>query len=211
MAETELFDFGAAAREAVQRAVDEIIPKLSEQLAKDINVPSKTKGVKAMKKEYIIRDEAMTIPVLPKEQRLQFRNADEAFEEGWRQALECLAFLPAEKVIDLDDALSEVVFIHSPFGKDGSGDAISRTVVINKLTKLAGREEFGVAIKGMTMPITCCYCPLMFYDAYIEWKDNGRDTVGAYCCKLTRELINNTKREDHCPLVQLHEPPKEET
>ena len=40
MAETELFDFGAAAREAVQRAVDEIIPKLKEQLAKDINVPT---------------------------------------------------------------------------------------------------------------------------------------------------------------------------
>lgn len=48
MAEVKLFDFGAAAREAVQKAVDEIRPKLKEQLAKDINVPSKTKGVKAM-------------------------------------------------------------------------------------------------------------------------------------------------------------------
>lgn len=33
MAETELFDFGAAAREAVQNAVDAIMPKLKEELA----------------------------------------------------------------------------------------------------------------------------------------------------------------------------------
>lgn len=32
MAEVELFDFGAAAREAVQKAVDEIIPKLKEDI-----------------------------------------------------------------------------------------------------------------------------------------------------------------------------------
>lgn len=166
-----------------------------------------------MKKEYIIRDEAMTIPVIPKDQRpasVLLKSSDEAFEEGWRQALESLVLLPAEEVIGLKEALSTVESIYSPYGKDGKGDAISRTVVINKLTELAGREEYGVAIKGMTMPITCCHCPLMFYDEYIKWNDNGRDTVGAYCCKLTRKLINNTKREDSCPLVQLHEPPKEE-
>lgn len=33
MAEVEIFDFAAAAREAVQKAVDEIIPKLKEELA----------------------------------------------------------------------------------------------------------------------------------------------------------------------------------
>lgn len=33
MAEIELFDFGAAAREAVQKAVDEIIPKLKEDIS----------------------------------------------------------------------------------------------------------------------------------------------------------------------------------
>lgn len=33
MAEVELFDFGAAAREAVQKAVDEIIPKLKEDIS----------------------------------------------------------------------------------------------------------------------------------------------------------------------------------
>lgn len=93
-----------------------------------------------MKKEYIIREEAMTIPVLPKEQRILFRDEDEAFEEGWKQALDMLAVLPAEHVIDLNDALSAVVHIHSPFG-DGCGDAISRTVVLSKLAKLAGEDE----------------------------------------------------------------------
>lgn len=33
MAETELFDFGAAAMEAVQKAVDKIIPKLKEDIS----------------------------------------------------------------------------------------------------------------------------------------------------------------------------------
>lgn len=33
MAEVELFDLAAAAREAVQKAVDEIMPKLKEELA----------------------------------------------------------------------------------------------------------------------------------------------------------------------------------
>lgn len=33
MVETELFDFGAAAREAVQKAVDEIMPKLKEDIS----------------------------------------------------------------------------------------------------------------------------------------------------------------------------------
>lgn len=32
MAKTELFDFGAAAREAVQKAVEEIMPKLKEDI-----------------------------------------------------------------------------------------------------------------------------------------------------------------------------------
>ena len=33
MTEVELFDFGAAAREAVQKAVDEIVPKLKEDIS----------------------------------------------------------------------------------------------------------------------------------------------------------------------------------
>ena len=48
--------------------------------------------------EYISRDEAMSLPVLPKEQRIQLDIVDEAFEEGWRQALENLAILPAADV-----------------------------------------------------------------------------------------------------------------
>lgn len=48
--------------------------------------------------DYISRDEAMSLPVLPKEQRIQLDNVDEAFEEGWRQALENLAILPAADV-----------------------------------------------------------------------------------------------------------------
>lgn len=33
MAKTEIFDFGAAAREAVQKAVEEIMPKLKEDIS----------------------------------------------------------------------------------------------------------------------------------------------------------------------------------
>ena len=51
--------------------------------------------------DYISRDEAMSLPVLPKEQRIQLDNVDEAFEEGWRQALENLAILPATDVVEV--------------------------------------------------------------------------------------------------------------
>ena len=58
-----------------------------------------------------------------------------------------------------------------------------------------------ILIKGMEMPVTCCHCPLMGYDPEIEWDDGGRETQGAYICVITHELIDNTKREEHCPLV----------
>lgn len=58
-----------------------------------------------MKNEYVIRDEAMTLPVLPKEQRIQLNNVDEAFEDGWRQALENLANLPAADVVKVRHGL----------------------------------------------------------------------------------------------------------
>ena len=61
----------------------------------------------------------------------------------------------------------------------------------------------GVYIKGVEMPITCCHCPLMGYDPDIEWNDGGMETQGAYICVMTHELIDNTKREDHCPLVPV--------
>lgn len=60
-----------------------------------------------------------------------------------------------------------------------------------------------VLIKGMDMPVTCCHCPLMGYDPDIEWVDGGRETQGAYICVITHELIDNTKREEHCPLVPV--------
>lgn len=47
--------------------------------------------------EYVDIMEASTIPVLPTEQRVQFRSVDEAFEAGWRQALEMVAMMePAD-------------------------------------------------------------------------------------------------------------------
>jgi hypothetical protein len=60
-----------------------------------------------------------------------------------------------------------------------------------------------ILIKGMEMPVTCCHCPLMGYDPDIEWVDGGRETQGAYICVITHELIDNTKREEHCPLVEI--------
>lgn len=63
-----------------------------------------------------------------------------------------------------------------------------------------------VLIKGMEMPVTCCHCPLMMFYPEVEWNDNGRKTVGAYVCCQTGELIDNTKREDHCPLIEVSEP-----
>ena len=59
-----------------------------------------------------------------------------------------------------------------------------------------------ILIKGMEMPVTCCHCPLMGYDPDREWYDSMART-GAHVCVLTGELIDNTKREDHCPLVPV--------
>ena len=60
-----------------------------------------------------------------------------------------------------------------------------------------------ILIRGMEMPVNCCHCPLIGYDPDIEWNDGGRETQGAYICVITHELIDNTKREDHCPLVPI--------
>ena len=45
----------------------------------------------------------------------------------------------------------------------------------------------------------------MGYDPDIEWNYGGRETQGVYICVMTHELIDNTKREDHCPLVSVPE------
>ena len=52
--------------------------------------------------EYVDRIDASTIPVLPLEQRVPFKSTDEAFEEGWRQALEMVAMMePAADVVEV--------------------------------------------------------------------------------------------------------------
>lgn len=108
----------------------------------DLPMVGKMKGVKAMKKEYIIRDEAMTIPVLPREQRVKFRNIDEAFEAGWKTCQEYIATCiePAD-VISRHEAIREIKKIFSPCGKAGNGDAISREVVLAKLRNLKNPEQ----------------------------------------------------------------------
>ena len=46
--------------------------------------------------EYIAREEAMTVPVLPKEYRTYpTANLDDAYEAGWNDALENLRNIPA--------------------------------------------------------------------------------------------------------------------
>ena len=62
--------------------------------------------------------------------------------------------------------------------------------------------SMGVYIKGMEIPVTCCHCPLMGYAPDREWYDSMART-GAHICALTGELIDNTKREEHCPLVPV--------
>ena len=61
----------------------------------------------------------------------------------------------------------------------------------------------GIYIKNVEMPITCCDCPLIGYDPDLKWNDGGREAQGAYICFITHELIDNTKREEHCPLVEI--------
>ena len=60
-----------------------------------------------------------------------------------------------------------------------------------------------IIIRGMEMPITCCHCKMIAYNPETVWNDNGNETQGAWVCLLTAELIDNTKREEHCPLVEL--------
>lgn len=49
--------------------------------------------------EYIEKQEAVTIPVLPKEHReYQTMNLDDAYENGWLDALECVRKLPPADV-----------------------------------------------------------------------------------------------------------------
>lgn len=54
--------------------------------------------------EYIEREEAMTMPVLPKEYRkYQTDNLDDAYEQGWMDALDNLKNSPAVDVEKISD------------------------------------------------------------------------------------------------------------
>lgn len=63
-----------------------------------------------------------------------------------------------------------------------------------------------ILIKGMEMPVTCCQCKEMVYNPEIKWEQAGKEEEGGWVCLLTGELIDNTKREEHCPLVEVPTP-----
>ena len=95
-----------------------------------------------MKREYILKVEATTIPVLPKEQRVEFRSTDEAFEAGWKTCQEYIATsIWPEDVISRHEAIREIKQIVSPCGEAGNGDAVSREVVLAKLRNLKEPEQ----------------------------------------------------------------------
>lgn len=88
-------------------------------------------------REYIDKIDAVTIPVLPKEQRADYCNKDDAFEAGWKTCQEYIATcIESEDVISRKAAIHEVESIYSPYGEAGTGDAISREVVLSRLGKL---------------------------------------------------------------------------
>ena len=45
--------------------------------------------------DVISRQDATSIPVIPKEHRKQFMSIDDAFETGWNEALSCVYMLPS--------------------------------------------------------------------------------------------------------------------
>ena len=63
-----------------------------------------------------------------------------------------------------------------------------------------------ILIKGMEMPVTCCQCKEMVYNPEIKWEQAGKEEEGGWVCLLTGELIDNTKREEHCPLIEVPTP-----
>lgn len=51
--------------------------------------------------DYIKREEATSIPVIPKEHRKHFNNLDDAFETGWNEALACVNRIPSAEVAEV--------------------------------------------------------------------------------------------------------------
>ena len=65
--------------------------------------------------EYIEREAAVTVPVLPKEHReYQTFNLDDAYEQGWYDALDNLVNIPAADVAPVQHEKWEVIV-----GSDG--------------------------------------------------------------------------------------------
>ena len=70
-------------------------------------------GKDGLMAEYIEKQAAKMIPVLPKEHReYQTMNLDDAYENGWYDALECIAKLPAADVRPV---------VHGRWEKDNDG------------------------------------------------------------------------------------------
>lgn len=67
--------------------------------------------------EHIDRLDASTIPVLPAEQRVPFKTVEEAFEEGWRQALEMVAMMEPADVVERKTAKWRYQVLTVPGGK----------------------------------------------------------------------------------------------
>lgn len=71
---------------------------------------------------YVNREDACTIPVLPKDQRVQFRDVDEAYEAGWQEAMNMVAMMSPADVVERPkwvDAKAQ-----RPFAEYGESDSV---------------------------------------------------------------------------------------
>jgi len=73
--------------EVIARVPTESSESEKHQLSEEIPTNTPT--------DLISRQDATSIPVLPKEHRKVFRNEDDAFETGWNEALACVNMLPS--------------------------------------------------------------------------------------------------------------------
>lgn len=53
------------------------------------------------------------------------------------------------------------------------------------------------------MPTTCCGCDFMKWNSHIIWKDAQQAIQGGWVCSISGQICDNTKREEHCPLVEI--------
>lgn len=55
------------------------------------------------------------------------------------------------------------------------------------------------------LPNTCTSCRYAQYDESIVWKEDIGTHWGGFVCAITRQLIDNTKRDVFCPLEEVQE------